>query len=369
MIKTKEDSRELIVPLRLNSDLTFFAPLAAVIGGTLFYLIIMSPGPVKIHPPLFFWAQVSTAVATTVPLPFCTFYRCRARLVLSETGLRWRTWGDWQRTTWNGVRDYYDLLSDDDPVMAIITDAGNICFDRKWSGSEAVRRWVQARATAAETTEWGVLGLRSCASDTRTFVYRRNSIWFTLLFNCGFFLPYIVFGWYWMLHGGAAPFWKMLIESWMPGHFWISFFTKLFGLLFIFFEIIGVNCPLHFIFLSVPVMLEIWKRRAERITTQHTGIVFEDGRRQISVAWNEVTSYYIHPSVYSQSAFFRITNWIKSRRSLLWWVYVVETTQGSFEYSWQIEGYKQLAEIMRDRALPLKGRKGPPLPVGGASGS
>ena len=188
----KQSSGNSVVPLRPNETVVATVSLLAFIGAVvLLFAALMSP-TLAGTPPLDIHLTVSASLALMVPALVCIFFRCHARLVFGETGLRWRTWGDWRRTTWNGVRDYCDLpprTGSSDRLMTIQTDAGDVILSRKWRESEAVRQAVQARATEAAVTEWGVQEERSHAADTRTFRYGQKDFWVTLLLGGGFFLP------------------------------------------------------------------------------------------------------------------------------------------------------------------------------------
>jgi len=223
-MEPEADQRELVVPLRPNATVVGTVSLLAFMGA-MFVLpfILVFPVPSVPLSPLETWLALSAVVVGVTPALLCIFYRCHARLVLSETGLRWRTWGEWRRVSWDGVQDYYDVpphsSRDFDKLMTIQTDAGNVRLCRDWRGTDRVRQVVQERATAAETAEWGVLGQRSCAADTRTFGYSQKAFWNLVGQGFGLVVPYAVFGWYWILrpypHGGST--WTTIAEGWTPG--------------------------------------------------------------------------------------------------------------------------------------------------------
>ncbi len=372
------DEHELVVPLRPNGDVVGTVSLLAFIGA-MFVLpfILVFPVPSPPLSPLETGLALSAVVVGVTPALLCIFYRCHARLVLSETGLRWRTWGDWRRASWDGVQDYYDVpphsSRDFDKLMTIQTDAGNVLLSCKRYEREAVRHWVQARATHTAVAGWGVQGERSHAGDTRTFRYDQKDFWNKRMIDIFVFLPYTAAGWCLILAVG----WHLILRptgksffagAWHSGDFWGSLISATFLVMLLMGGAFFVNIPLLVFLSGLPEMIEARKRRAERITTRQSGIMFEDGKRQISANWNEVTGYFLQPSAYSRSAFFRVTAFSSSRLEGWRWVFVVETTQGSFEYSWRIEGNKELGKIIEEHALPLKGRKAPPLPVGSEAG-
>ena len=156
--------------------------------------------------------------------------------------------------------------------------------------------------------------------------------------------------------------------AWTPGDFWGSLITIVFFAILMLGGAVIFSLP-ALIFLSfLPEMLDARKRRNERITTRQSGIMFEDGKRQISANWDEVTGNFLQPSAYFQSPFFCVTAVSSSPLRLWRWVHVVETMRGSFEYSWQLEGYGQLGEIIKERALPLEVREAASQQVEGAGG-
>jgi len=365
----QEGGRELVVPLRPSETVVATVSLLAFIGAMILLLWLLMLPTFAPSAPIYPALTASLCLALMVPASVCIFYRCHARLVLSENSLRWRTWGDWRRVSWDGVRDYFDLppqgSSTGDGLMAIRTDAGDVLLSGKRHEREAVRRWVQARATQAGVTEWGVQGERSCASDKRTFRYGQKDFWTTSLIFGVLFLPWTVYGWYEILRLSGRHFFTGI---WTPGDFWGSLILIIFAGIMSLFGLVTVNLPL-FIFLALlPGMLETRKRREERIIVGQSGIAFENGKRKISADWDEVTGNFLQPSAYFKSPFFRATAVSSSPLHMWRWVHVVETTRGSFEYSSLIEGSKQLGEIIAARALPLEERKGPPLPVGSEAG-
>ena len=79
--------------------------------------------------------------------------------------------------------------------------------------------------------------------------------------------------------------------------------------------------------------------------------------------WDQVTGYFLQPSAYVRSPFFRTTA-LSSSLLLGWrWVYVVETQHGAFEYSAQIEENEALGKIIKERAMPIQVRDDPKLPL------
>jgi len=102
------------------------------------------------------------------------------------------------------------------------------------------------------------------------------------------------------------------------------------------------------------VALDTRRRRAERITTSREGICYDDGRRQIAAAWNEVTGHFIQAS--PQSATLRGAALSTPLGRAGRWVIVVETERGCFQYSLFIEGAGQLCQTIGERAVPLQKR-------------
>ncbi len=350
---------ELTVPFRPNkgvlTNVILLAFIDVMVTGASFS-IPSTPGPPL--PLLWRGAFISAYVAAIIPALACLFYRCHARLVLTGTGLHWRTWGDWRRVSWNAVADYYDLPphlgGGTDELTALKTTAGTILLNRRWPESYDVRAWVQARATAAGATEWSVLGLRK--TDTRTFTYPQGDFWSTFIIGFGLFVPLAVYPWYLILHPKGRTFWAMLTQNWKPGHLWESIIGVGSAMLLFFVYIVWLNFPLLLLVANVPILLDIRRRRQERITTRQSGITFEDGRRHLSADWDEVTGYFLQPSSASQSWFFRATILSVLLRKAGRRTYVVETKQGAFEYSAQLDGFVQLGEILKQHGLILRGR-------------
>lgn len=346
-MESEASQRELVVPLRPNEAAVASVSLLAFIGAIILLLwLLMLPtlaAPAPIYPAL----TALLCFALVVPALVCIFYRCHARLVLSETGLRWRTWGEWRRASWDGVQDYFDVppqgSSPSDKLMTIRTDAGDVLLSGRWPESEAVRSWVQARATHAAVTEWGVQGERSHASDTRTFRYDLKDARGMLLFTFGVLLPLAGYWWYMILRSIPRDF----DGAWKPGDFWGSLIAVTAQGLLLLFGLVLFSLPLLFFLSFLPGILDARKRREERITVGETGITFEDGKQQVSADWDEVTGNFFQPS----------------RRGR--WVHVVETMHGSFKYTSEIAENKQLGEIIAARAMPLEEREAPPLPVEG----
>lgn len=371
MNQNAQTERELIVPLRPNTNVVATTLLFAFIGGvSLFLFDLVVSVPAQALPPFWVWLAVLAASAMMVPALVCLFYHCHARLVLSETGLRWRTWGDWRQVSWDAVEDYYDLplhLNDGTgELMTLKSDAGIILLDRRWPESDAVRVWVQARVTAAKATEWGVLGQRTTESDAHTFSYLQQEFWNTLTTWFFVLLVYTASTWVWIARLASskshvptqpsAPFWT-------PGEFWLDLVAAAFiGLIIIGGSVI-LSLPLLIFVSLMPTLLDSRRRRQERITTTLSGIAFDDGRRQFSAVWDEVTGYFLQPSANSESRFFRATAQSSTPSTAWRWMYVVETQQGAFEYSSLLDGYEQLNEILKQHGLTLQGRGFAGVPV------
>ena len=354
-------TQEISIPLRQSRSIVNLAILLAFVGTLcLTLLFVASPAVLSslIVSPLL-WIAFFVFLA---PLLACIFYRYHARLILSKTGLRWRTWGDWRRASWDGVTDYYDQPSPSDgesvELMTVETDTGNIVLDRHWRESEKVRRLIQQQARQTAATEWGVLGQRTTETDARTFAYGQKHIWFFVIFGIGFCLPYTAMGWHWLLgsHPQGGSFWGMFTQAWTPGDLWGSLFGIAFIVLLLVFAVFVISGPMLIILASLPGILDVLCRRSERIIVRHDGIAFDDGRQHVSVAWNEITGYFLQPSMQSLSSPLRMIA-LSSSPKLAWrWVYFIETTQGSFEYSTWINGSTQLGQIIREHAMPLQGR-------------
>lgn len=300
-----------------------------------------------------------------LPALFYAFYKLRARLVADETGLRWRTWGGWKSAAWAGVRDFYDLppksgekkaWDKTGDLMTIETVVGAITLNRRWPECDALRQIIQERAQQAKAKSWGVRGLRQDADDRRVFAYNRRDFWKTLLIGGGILLPYSGYGLWWILHPKGRSFGTMLTEGWTPGDFWFSLFATAFIVFLVFGFIILVGFPALLYLSAIPALLETRRRWNERITTSREGIAFDDGRRHVSAKWEQVTGYFIGPSSESKSRLLGFIAWSSSRLEKWRWVFVVETEAGRFEYAPIIENSEELGQIIKERAMPLRGR-------------
>ena len=161
MTQVDRRGQEMSVPLRPNTSTVNLVALSAFVGIVLLISLffVFSSDPLS---PILFRILLLASFICLAPLFACIFYRCHARLILSGTGLCWRTWGDWRRSSWGDVQDYYDqpprLGYDSDDLMIIDTNGGNIILNRRWPESGMVRQLVQECALQAETAEWGIQG-------------------------------------------------------------------------------------------------------------------------------------------------------------------------------------------------------------------
>ncbi len=358
---------ELTIPLRPNTNAVGFASLLAFIiafGWGMFFLAHFAPGP-----PLTAWekwAAVLVSVAVLTPALACVFYRLHARLALTEAGLRWRTWGEWRQVSWDAVTDYYDLPYDpkdgEGKLMRIETSLGAVLADRRWPESAEARQWIEARATAADALGWGVLGDRTTKTGTRIFTYPQKEFWNTLAVWLVILPVYIASIWLLLANGSRSnsPAAAQLSSAfWAPGEFWIDLVIAVFLGLLTAGGVVIFSLPLLVFVSMVPQLIDVRRRRSERITTRPGGLTFSNRRREFTARWDEVTGYFLQPSEASRHRVFRATARSSSKTELWRWTFAVETTQGSFEFSALLDDCDQFQSLLKQHGLTLEARKLP----------
>ena len=207
----------------------------------------------------------------------------RGAIIADETGLRWRGLGAWKSASWDEVRDYYERLPPQNKgsrisYRTIKTAAGRLNVTSQWTNADALCTCVELRATASAAREWGVLGTRPCDPWPRVFRYDTwQNIWTPrlLIKLMGFGLTFLL----------AKP----LTQAAALAGF-VSWPMKI--------GLFGPVLVLVFLLLPMPLVLlsqyqATGRRKAERITTDLCGIVFEDKARRVEAAWSEVTGYQI----------------------------------------------------------------------------
>lgn len=277
--------------------------------------------PTKTGPPsaadvVFVQSCAAALLATGTAL---AVWLIRARIVADINDLRWQRFGGWKSARWEEVQDFYDRLPSQGRqtgVSSVIkTTKGNVRFSREWANADALREQVARRATQAAAKEWGIFGSRPCDLWPRVFDYNAwSNRWAARIFS----LLLIVFVVYML----ATPVQRTISQfgsaGWnvtlvMLGVFILYIFSK--GTLFL---------------LVIERYRDAGRRRAERITANMQGIVFEDGERRLAAAWTEVTGY-----------------GVTSGRNALMFRYAVETQQGDFDFLGEIKGALLLMAIIR----------------------
>lgn len=240
----------------------------------------------------------------------CCFCACglawwllRAGITAADDGLRVRGFGGWKTMRWEEVLDFYEKL----PVQkrsaaagyVLETASGKVCFSRDWSNAEALREKVARDAVHSRASEWEIKGTRAVDPWPAVFDYdtRENRwvprIWLKLFVV---FVVYLVvqpslqfaataslIGWGATL--AAAALYLLLIGST--------------GLVFL---------------VPLAQYRAAGRRKAERITADLDGVVFEDGARRLEADWSDVVKYQV---VSSYGVLF---------------CFIVETRQGEFDF-------------------------------------
>lgn len=254
----------------------------------------------------------------------CVFawWLLRAGIAAGDDGLRVRGFGGWETVRWEEASDFYQTL----PVQkrsaaagyVLETASGKVRFPGDWSNAEALRETVVRNAGHSRVSEWSVKGIR--AVDPWPVVFDYNTwenrwaprIWLKLF---GVFVVYLVvqptlqfaatanlIGW--TASAAAAVLYLLLIGS--------------VGLVFL---------------LPLIQYQATARRRAERITADLSGVVFEDGARRLEAAWADVVNY---RAVSSHGMLFR---------------FIVKTRQGEFDFLSSLGNARLLQTIIARYAL------------------
>lgn len=244
----------------------------------------------------------------------------RGAIIADETGLRWRGLGAWKSVRWGEVRDYYERLPPQNKgssitYRALETAAGRLNVTSQWKNADTLWACVEGRATASAVQEWGVLGTRPCDPWPRTFRYDTwQNIWTPrlLIKLMGFILTFLL----------AKP---VTQAAALAG--FVSWPMKL-----------GLFAP-SFLMASMLLLLPLvllsryratGRRRAERITADLDGIVFEDKARRVEARWADLTSYQIAAGPGAVTVCYR-----------------VETRQGDFDFLPTLSEFLIFKEIVR----------------------
>jgi len=186
-------------------------------------------------------------------------------------------------------------------MPAIIkTPMGAVKFSNEWANADALRGQVERRATNAAVRQWGLLGSRPCDTWPRVFRYDTwQNIWTprVLLKLALTALGYLL----------TPPLQQAMSQAGQVG--WGVTLAGL-GVYLLLIASLGA-----FFLMPLAQYRAAGRRKAERITADTDGIVFEDGARRVEAAWPDVTGYEIAPG-----------------SGILTIRYVVETRQGDFDF-------------------------------------
>jgi hypothetical protein len=261
------------------------------------------------------------AVALLLMVAVLAAWQTRARIVADAGGLRWRLFGGWKSARWEEVWDFYDRLPSQAQgqrslFWAVIkTAAGGVRFSNDWTDAIALREQVARLATNAAMQQWDLLGSRPCDLWPRVFRYDTwQNIWTprVLLKLALTALGYLL----------TPPLQQAMSQAGQVG--WGVTLAGL-GVYVLLIASMGA-----FFLMPLAQYRAAGRRKAERITADLNGIVFEDGARRVEAAWADVTGYGIGPG----PGAFAVR-------------YVVETRQGDFDFLATLSDATLLQAIIR----------------------
>jgi uncharacterized membrane protein YobD (UPF0266 family) len=238
---------------------------------------------------------------------WCIF---RAFITASDEGIHWRTVGREKFARWSEVTDYYEIGQKSQVAPVFVTTQGKRSFSKNvWTNSEEMAQTIQQRATNAKSDRWLKFGLRPCDPWPHIFRYLNNS---TKLQIAGCLLCQILLlGLFFSEPGQASRLTSLPRPSGPDGEIGIAFWA-----------ISLVSVILYLLYLLLPAIIGIclWRASSHRsdheITASQEGLTYRDKQRTISVRWENVTDFYI----------------LQKSRSLFPY-YIVETTQGNFDFT------------------------------------
>ncbi len=254
----------------------------------------------------------------------------RACVLGDAAGLRWRGLGGWKRVRWNEVSDFYEKLSVRNRSRApsaagciLEVASRKIRFSRDWSNAEALRELVAQNAINSRAAGWEVKGTRVVDPWPRAFDYNTVEnrwtprLWLKLF---AIFVVYVV----------IQPALELVVTAHLVG--WAAALGVA-GAYVLLFGSMGL------IFLVPLAQYRATnERKAERVTADLDGIVFEDGVRRVEAAWPDVTGY----RMVSHGLLFR---------------YVVETRQGNFDFLSSLGDARLLQAIIQRSASLAENRE------------
>ncbi len=248
-----------------------------------------SPPPTlasKIVELLLFWGVAAFYTCGTGRLAL----HLRDEIIADENGLRWRDIRSWKSATWPQVSDYYQS---EIRHRKIFIEANNEKFEYDFASMTNVAELsaaIEQHSTNARTSQWEVLGLRPELDWPRDFQYHpekhlRPSI-----------IPGIV-GATWVL-GLSYGFWNIrntFLEVW-------EYSGPAFALLGVLLFALLIYAGVGMASLEISTRRETKARRAQKITVNKAGLIYDDGANRIQCAWGEIRDYYRDPMAYWSSS-------------------------------------------------------------------
>ncbi len=273
-------------------------------------------------------SAVSTLVFSLLLLARLVFgiYGLRARIVADEVWLRWRDLSGWKEVRWEEVSDFYDQVFKGKTSAVFETPAGLLrVSSENWTHVDGLRDLAVKRANHAPNREWAERGSREREIWPFTFDYNTTDNRF-LRFVVPFFLLFL-----------AGVFVSFLPKVWSTGQTlgwgWGIATLLMASILFLKPLILG---GMHTRF-----MIQLGRRRRDRLFAQEDGLEFEAPDRSLTPAWSDITRCTIHPG--------RM---------------VVETTRGEFECMSVLRDYRVLRNLLERKAPEAmeRGRRDTPDP-------
>ena len=260
----------------------------------------------------------------------CVFFwwMLRACIAADDSGLRVRGFGGWKPVRWAEVSDFYETLPMQKRSAAagyvLETASGKICFSRDWSNAEALGELVARNAVHSRVSEWEIKGTRAADPWPVVFDYdTRENRWAPRLWLKLFvvFVVYLV----------VQPALKLAAAAALLGWTAAVAITALYLLL------MG-SLGLVFL-LPLAQYRAAARRKAERITANLDGVVFEGDARRLQAAWADVVDYQV---VSSHGVLFR---------------FIVETRQGEFDFLSSLGNAGLLQAIIQCYAVKAEARE------------
>ncbi|BDI28868.1 hypothetical protein CCAX7_009190 [Capsulimonas corticalis] len=213
------------------------------------------------------------------------------------------------------MTDYYLLPLHSHVGRCVVESAQatiNLSFN-DWSHLDALQNTITRYATGAPHSEWGILGCRAHETRSQIFQYSKSAmsqeaitlmVWWAISIACIFIEKFV-----------SRQEWASIVEECASLPAMALLVTTIF----------------------TGQILDIHRRRSQRIETSPAGLTFTDHERTISVSWSDVEEYeYTHHG------------WpVKTRI-----VYQVRTTAGNFDFTPSIKDWMLLNAIIRHWAPP-----------------